>query len=114
LPEDDSTRGDRATIALVAEKVESLREITKSGFKDLQRQLDDVRGLPIIVEKLRSDFTAQEERHESDMKAVNRRVDEVVTERKTTSEWRRGQLPLIVFAGISIIVSIIVLIANFH
>lgn len=57
--DDSSGSKDRATVALVlskvetvAEKVDGHKELTKLGFENVQRQLDDVRGLPTKVAEL--------------------------------------------------------------
>lgn len=43
---------DRATVALVSEQVKGVERLVELGFKDIQRQLDQVSGLPERVTRL--------------------------------------------------------------
>lgn len=75
---------DRVTLELVAERIKGLSALTDQGFKDMQRQLDEVRGLPTIVGKMSSDFAGLE-----------RRVTAIEDDRGRGAEFRRGNLPII-------------------
>lgn len=106
--DDSSGSKDRATVALVlskvetvAEKVDGHKELTKLGFENVQRQLDDVRGLPTKVAEL-----------EQTVEGVVARVDQMEKRWTGRLEFRRANLPLIVCAGIASVVSIIELVVK--
>lgn len=88
---------DRATVALVAERVDGLRLITEKGFADVQRQLDEVSGLPVAVAELRRD-------HES----LVARVTNLEADDRRDGEWVRTHLPSILIAIAALLAAILV------
>jgi hypothetical protein len=58
----DSGSKDRATVALVYHAVDGLKELTKAGFTDVQRQLDNLATLPTAVAALHERITLLEVR----------------------------------------------------
>lgn len=85
---DEAPQKDRATVALVAEKVDGLKSLTEAGFESVQRQLDRVTGLPERFESLLG-------KHD----ALDKRVATLEREGERSEEWRRGPL-LVVIVGI--------------
>lgn len=81
---------DRATVALVAEKVEGLKELTRAGFTDMQRQLDVLVTVPREMVELRG-------KHDS----LERRVRMIERDDERGREWKRGPL-LVIIAGATI------------
>jgi len=81
---------DRATVALVAEKVEGLKELTRAGFIDMQRQLDVLVTVPREVVELRG-------KHDS----LERRVTTIERDDERGREWKRGPL-LVIVAGLGV------------
>lgn len=88
---------NRATIALVSEKVDGLKELTRAGFADLQRQVEKVADLPVVVAELRRD-------HES----LKGAVSDLRAEMVRGMEWRRGPLLLFVGGLLAVVASLIV------
>lgn len=101
MSETSEPRHERATVALVSEQVKGLRDLTEVGFRDMQRQLDAVAGLPVLVAKLSSDVVALDGRVEA---------LEGNTERRT--EWMRGQLPMLLVVGLGLAVNIVIAVAQ--
>lgn len=94
---------DNVTLQLVAERIRGLSRLTEQGFTDLQRQLDDVRGLPSIVSQLNSNYGALE-----------RRVTAIEDDRSRGAEFRRGSLPIILLTLALAITSLGALITQIH
>lgn len=86
----------RATVALVSEKIDGLRELTKAGFSDTQRQLNDLNPLPERVVKL-----------EAEKEALEQRVEELESERASNREWKRGPLLFALASAIALIANIV-------
>ena len=92
---------DQITLQLVAERIKGLSKLTERGFIDIQRQLDDVRGLPTIVSQLQANVTA-----------LISRVDAIEEDRTKGAEFRRGNLPIILLTLALALSSIISLVAQ--
>ena len=90
----------RATVALVAEKVEGLKSLTKEGFVSVQRQLDGLSALPREVSELKSE-----------VRDHDKRLDLIESREEKDREWKRGPLLLIagglIFALINILPAVI-------
>lgn len=110
---DDQDRSERVTLALVGERVESLRELVRAEFKDTQRQLDSLSGLPIIVHGLTERMLAADARmrdHEhklaevAPLKEQVRQHEQKFEEQERRREFRVGPLipNLIGMAGIAV------------
>lgn len=90
---------EQVTLQLVAERVKGLSKLTEQGFVDIQRQLDDVRGLPAVVERISSDHSALE-----------KRVTAMEKDRGRGVEFRRGSLPIILLTCVLALTSLIAVI----
>lgn len=99
---DDSGR-DRATVALVAAKIDSLHELTRAEFAAVQRQLDMVTELPSAVSELRERVHALQER-----------VDDLEGTATKSAEWRRGVLPMMFIAIAGVVANLIMTISHIH
>jgi hypothetical protein len=98
----DQGNGERATNALVLAEVRGLRDFTDAKFTDVQRQLDTVSGLPLIVNGLVERMRSYEERI-VDLEAVNEK----------RRAWRIGPGTANVIGMLGVIVAIVaVLVAN--
>lgn len=107
---EDSGSKDRATVALVYAElknvttlVEGHKSLTELGFASVQRQLDAVSGLPAafvgVVQRLTS---------------LEAWVEEEDKRRKTVSDSRRVNMPMVAIATLAAIVSIVALITQLH
>lgn len=90
------TERDDITLQLVAERLKGLRDITERGFVDIQRQLDDVKDLPVAFSRLQADHDA-----------LNKRLSAVEDSMRAGGEWKRGSLPVIVLTLGLLLTSII-------
>ena len=77
--EDDKGGKDRATVALVSAQLTGVERLIDAGFKDMQRQLDSVAGLPERVTRL-----------EEQMGAFRGSVAAEGAQRAEVRMWRRG------------------------
>lgn len=94
--------GERATTAIVLAEIRGLRDFTDAKFTDVQRQLDNVSGLPLIVNGLLERMRSYEDRV-VDLEAANEK----------RREWRIGQgaANLIGFLGVTVAI-VALLVAN--
>lgn len=77
----ESGSNDRATVALVAEKIDGLKALTHLGFTNVQRQLDELVEVPRELVELRANHDA-----------LARRVGRIEHDNERHIEWRRGPL----------------------
>lgn len=75
--------GNRATVALVYHAVAEVKELTRAGFADVQRQLDALQGIPERVARL--------EERASDLEDAGR--------------YRRVHLPSLVLAAAAVVIA---------
>jgi hypothetical protein len=92
-PEHERSNGDRATVALVDAKVDTIRELVKGGFENVQRQLNEDRE---TFKRVEPALTSLRER----MLYVETRVTdleegdrEAAKEDRDTRRFRRSDLP---------------------
>lgn len=98
----DQGNGERATNALVLAEIRGLRDFTDAKFTDVQRQLDSVSGLPVIVNGVIERMRSYEERV-ANLEAVNEK----------RREWRIGPGAANVIGMLGVIVAVVaVLVAN--
>lgn len=101
---------DQVTLQLVAERIKSLSRLTEQGFDDMQRQLDDVRGLPKEVAALKERQEAHERRVRDSQAAQDKRIDAMANADGRGSEWRRGSLPIILLTCVLALTSLVAVI----
>ena len=105
LMADDFNTGskDRATVALISEQVRGLRDLIEAKFTDVQRQLDDLSGLPLIVNGMIERQRQHDERIEGLEKVNDKR-----------REYRMGPLAqnLIGFAGLIVSIAALVIVVG--
>jgi len=77
--------GPRATVALVDAKVDTVLAEVRSGFKDVQRQLDAVAKVPERVARL----------------------EERVRDLERDSNWRRVNLPALLISAAALVVAVV-------
>jgi hypothetical protein len=87
---------NRATVATVDAKLDGLSRIIDMGLRDIQRQLDDVKGLPLDVRGLRGDFAA-----------LDKRVEDIERKQDGRGEWRRKDLPVLLIIALSLVTAIV-------
>jgi len=93
---------ERATNALVLAEIRGLRDFTDAKFADVQRQLDSVSGLPVIVNGLMERMRSYEDRV-SDLETINDK----------RREWRIGPGAANIIGMLGVIVAVVaVLVAN--
>jgi hypothetical protein len=98
---DEMNDVEKVTLQLVAERIKGLSSLTDQGFKDIQRQLDDVRGLPAVVSRMTSEYTALE-----------KRVSFIEGDRGKGAEFRRGSLPIILLTCVLALSSLVAVIQS--
>jgi hypothetical protein len=81
---------ERITLALVAERIEGLKQLSRAEFGHIREQMGVVVGLPVVVTKL-----------EGEVEALTTRVETLEDKDKRGVEWRRGSLPMMVAAGVA-------------
>lgn len=91
---DENGNGNRATVALVDSKVDTIRVLVEGGFKDVQRQLDGLNTLPGQVGAL----------HERQV-LLEARVTVIEDADKTRRAFRWGPLPTILFGLCGVILA---------
>ena len=82
-------------MALVDAKIDGLRELTKSGFANIQRQLDEDHNLPVEVAELRTRLGA-----------MLQRVSNLERENENRTHWVRANLPMLLISMTSLAASI--------
>jgi len=83
---------NRATVALVSEKVDGLRELTRAGFADLQRQMNSVSDMPVRVARLEE------------------RLDVLDEHRDPSAQWAsRGPILLAIVSVLSLVGNLLLL-----
>ena len=98
--------GNRATVALVAEMVKGLRELTRSEFENVKQRIEPLAGLPVAFEKL----AAKQE-------SLEHRVTELEERDTRADERRRVHLPSLIVAVMFVVIALaglVVQIANLH
>lgn len=96
-----SDREDEITLQVISERLKSLRDLSETGFINIQRQLDDVRDLPIRVEKL-----------SGRVDAVEQRIGDIEDVGTRGSEWRRASLPIILLTLALVVVGVATILAQ--
>lgn len=90
----DHGNGSRATVALVDAKVDGLHELIRAEFSATQRQLDELKNLPLAVQSV-SDRVLY----------VEARLTELEKTNEARQGWRRVTLPGIVIGVIALTIA---------
>jgi hypothetical protein len=101
MSDQDTGSKDRATVALVSEKVDGLKELTRAGFTDIQRQLDRVAELPTIVTG-----------HTEKLKEYGRRLDDLEETDDKKRDYRSTVVPSLIIGAGGLLVAIITLVVT--
>lgn len=72
------------TLAVIAERLRTIRLLSENGFENLHKELEPLRELPVKVEHLTGRIVA-----------VEQRLDDVEDVSMRGVEWRRASLPII-------------------
>ena len=95
LDTEERQSGNRATVALLDAKLDTVRVEQRLGFEGMQHQLDPLAGMPVTV---------------ADLKAQNRDQEKRITKLESVqtagAEWRRTHLPALLIAAASLLASI--------
>lgn len=83
-PAAETETPNRATVALVAERLAGLKAVTELGFARTQDQLGALVNLPTAVAAL-----------EAKSEALEERIEDLENEQSRHREWRRGPLLLV-------------------
>lgn len=83
--------GGRATVALVDAKVDGLHDLIRAEFSATQRQLDDLKTLPVAVQSL-------VER----MQHAETRITDLENDNDARQGWRKVTLPQILIGVVSL------------
>lgn len=75
---------DELTLAVIAERLRTIRLLSENGFENIHRELVPLRDLPVKVEHLSGRLMAAEQRLEDLEDTGTRGI-----------EWRRASLPII-------------------
>ena len=100
---DQEGNGGRATLAVVLAELRGLRDFSDAKFSDLQRQMDSVTGLPIIVNGLLERVKQHDEELEEIRRAEIRR-----------REWRVGPLVANLIGFATVCIAIVALVVSSH
>ena len=96
-------REEQLTLLVIAERINSLREVSMLNFQSIREQLDIYRNLPVKVERLEGEMNA---------------VKEDVAELKETSvrgvEFRRGSLPIILLTLALVLTGVGTILTQIH
>lgn len=115
---EDEPNGNRATIALVSSQVSGLHELMRAELGAVQRQLDAVVGLPLVVNGLLVTVTRLDHQMEA-LDGVLERVDRLedsdssqLTAAQQKQAYRMSTLPMILltlagtfFAGMGVVIA---------
>jgi hypothetical protein len=94
---------DDLTLAVIAERLRSIRMLSETGFENIQRQLDGVRDLPVRVEHLAGR-----------MSAVEARLEDIEGTGMRGIEFRRGTLPIILLTLALVMTSLGAVVTQLH
>jgi len=94
---------ERATVALVLAEIKGLRDFTDAKLTDVQRQLDNVSGLPVIVNGMLERMRRQEERTK-DLEEANEK----------RREWRIGPGAANLIGIMGVMVAVVALVVANH
>lgn len=120
---DDLDRTERVTLALVGERVESLRELVRAEFKGTQRQLDALTDLPLVVHGLLERMVAYDAKQReiddklgdvATLKEKVRQHEEKFDEQERRREFRLGPLVPNLIGVSGIAVAIVTLLVAGH
>lgn len=87
---------NRATVATVEAKIDGLSRLVDMGLRDIQRQLNEVKGIPLDVRSLRGDFDA-----------LRSRVGDLEKKQDGRGEWRRKDLPVLLVTALWLVTAIV-------
>lgn len=99
--------GTRANLGAVAAALDGLRDLTKQGFSDTQRQLDELKPLGPQISSLTERTLLNEQR----TAALERRADKADEDKKTN---RRTYWPTAITALIGLMTLILLLLQVVH
>ena len=88
---------NRATLALVAEKVDGLKELTRAEFGNIKDELRTLSDVPVKVAELAKRAESNE-----------RRISALERARDRSSEWRRGPLLVVTLGATGVIANLII------
>lgn len=86
---------NRATVALVAEMVKGLRELTTVEFDNIKQRLEPLSALPVAFAELRRDHDA-----------IVRRVADLESQSEKDEDRRRIHLPTLVVAILFMLIAL--------
>jgi hypothetical protein len=105
---------DRATVALVDAKVDGLKDLIRAEFANVK---EDVRALAAVVSDVIKQGVQLDD-HERRLQAIESNEKDKAREAEATAkegrEYRKFNLPSLIFAGLAALVAIISLISQFH
>ncbi len=129
MPQDEGDAANRATVALVYGAVREVKELTRAGFVDVQRQLDGLATLPTTVSSLHERVTVLEvrvtsaeraamdadaavrkaahDRAEEVREAAEERAAEVAALATQARAYRRIHLPAIALGAMGFILAVV-------
>lgn len=97
MADEPSNEGSgRATVALVYHAIGEVKELTKAGFADVQRQLDNLADVPGQVASLKERVGLHEHR-----------ITELEQDGTTRRTWFREHLPGLLISALALAVAVL-------